>query len=481
MNKINLLYDEKFNVENLKEVILFFVDEEKLNSENIEINIPSINQKLNFKDKKELKRNIPLGYQKYLKIILLKQNSQEQILNEISKIVNNCLKESFQQLTIINNGINFEKNIYKLILDGLYLGTYNFNFYKEKKEENEININLVGFDSQAIEKFKDERSLIYDSVKLARDLGNYPPDYLKPKKFVEISVQYFEQLNANYKIYDYKQLTKLGFNGIATVGKGSKNKPYFIEAHYNGNPQSNKYFALVGKGVTYDAGGLSIKPTNHMVEMKGDMAGAAVSLATFICIIKLNLPINLSLYIPLVENVISGESYKPSDIIKTYNNKTVEVLNTDAEGRLILADALAYASEKNPELIIDLATLTGAVVTALGLGYAGIFSNDNDFLQQILEISKQTNEKLWHLPLPDEYKQLLESDIADLKNLGGSWGGAITAALFLKNFINKNQKWIHIDIAGPSFPNEFGPNTQKTMTGFGVRLLVDFFQNISMR
>ncbi|MCX7985281.1 MAG: leucyl aminopeptidase, partial [Bacteroidetes bacterium] len=182
-----------------------------------------------------------------------------------------------------------------------------------------------------------------------------------------------------------------------------------------------------------------------------------------------------------VENVISGESYKPSDIIKIYNNKTVEVLNTDAEGRLILADALAYASEKNPELIIDLATLTGAVVTALGLGYAGIFSNDNDFLQQILEISKQTNEKLWHLPLPDEYKQLLESDIADLKNLGGSWGGAITAALFLKNFINKNQKWIHIDIAGPSFPNEFGPNTQKTMTGFGVRLLVDFFQNISMR
>ena len=248
--------------------------------------------------------------------------------------------------------------------------------------------------------------------------------------------------------------------------------------HYKPKSKVKKKIVLVGKGVTYDSGGLSIKPTDGMIEMKADMAGAAAVIGIIKSAALLNLPFELIGVVPAVENMISGNSYKPSDIVSTASGKTIEVKNTDAEGRIVLADALEYASKQKPDEIIDFATLTGAAVVALGLPTAAIFTKNEEMADSLYKSGQKTFERVWRLPLWDEYDKLIESDIADVSNLGGRWGGAITAAKFLEHFVDENIPWTHIDLAGPSIKHDFTNYTKKYNTGFGVRLITDYLEKL---
>jgi leucyl aminopeptidase len=266
--------------------------------------------------------------------------------------------------------------------------------------------------------------------------------------------------------------------GLLAVGMGSTNPPRLIKLEYDGSGKSKesrtKTISLVGKGVTFDSGGISIKPAKDMGEMKADMSGAAVVAGTILAAAKAKLPVKIIGVIPAAENMPSGSSMRPGDIVVTSSGKSIEVDDTDAEGRMILSDALYYASGLKPDIIIDLATLTGACVVALGEFVAGLFSKDENLAAVLYRKGLKTYDRLWRLPMWDDFNELIKSDVADVKNVGGRWGGAITAAKFLEKFVDKNISWAHLDIAGPAMANNFNNYSKKYMTGFGVRLLFDF-------
>ena len=278
------------------------------------------------------------------------------------------------------------------------------------------------------------------------------------------------------------ELKKKGFGGISAVGQGSKNQPKLIILEHNKGPRNVKPIVLVGKAVTFDTGGISLKPGAAMDEMKFDKCGGCTVLGIMKAVSELKLPINVVGIVPSVENMPGGESYRPGDIIKLYNKKTAEILNTDAEGRLILADALSYGEKHySPKAIIDFATLTGACIVALGTNVAAIVSNDEKLTKKIMDSSKRTTEEVWELPLNQDYMDMIKSDVADMKNVGiGRAAGTITAAAFLKNAIEKTP-WTHIDIAGVAWTQtatkekSYNP---KGATGFGVRLILDYLQNL---
>ena len=283
-------------------------------------------------------------------------------------------------------------------------------------------------------------------------------------------------------VFSKNELEKKGFGGITAVGKGSKNEPKLIVLEHNGRRSNEKPIVLVGKAVTFDTGGISLKPGEKMDEMKFDKCGGCTVLGIMKAVSELKLPVNVVGIIPSVENMPGGESYRPGDIIKLYNGKTAEILNTDAEGRLILADALAYGEKHySPKAIIDFATLTGACIVALGTNVAAVVSNNERLTQKIKESSKRTTEEVWELPLKDDYMDMIKSDVADMKNIGiGRAAGTITAAAFLRNAIEKTP-WTHIDIAGVAWTQgatKSKPYNPKGATGFGVRLILDYLQKI---
>ena len=268
--------------------------------------------------------------------------------------------------------------------------------------------------------------------------------------------------------------------GLLAVGAGSKNPPRFIICSYSSGEKTGKrkpyHIVLVGKGLTFDSGGISIKPASGMGEMKADMSGAAVVAGTIISAAKLKLPVDITIVIPAAENMPSGSAMRPGDIVVTSSGKTIEVDNTDAEGRVVLADALHYASKLHQDVVIDLATLTGACVVALGEHVAGLFTKDDTLADGLYTAGQKTFDRLWRMPLWDSYNPLITSDVADVKNVGGRWGGAITAAKFLENWTKDIKSWAHLDIAGPAFPNSSTNYTKTFMTGFGVRLLIEFIE-----
>lgn len=268
--------------------------------------------------------------------------------------------------------------------------------------------------------------------------------------------------------------------GLLAVGQGSSAKPRFIVIEYKpkGKISAAKKIALVGKGVTFDTGGYCIKPWQGMLEMKADMSGAAVVAGTLLAASKAKLPFEILGVIPAAENMINGEAMRPSDIVKTASGKTIEVGHTDAEGRMILADALDYASKQKPDEIIDFATLTGACVVALGLNVAGLFTKNDKLADELFKNGMKTYDRVWRLPMWDEYHKENESKIADVNNDGGRWGGAITAAKFLENFVDKKIPWAHIDIAGPAIANDLTNYNKTFMTGFGVRLMFEYLSNL---
>lgn len=337
------------------------------------------------------------------------------------------------------------------------------------------NIKIISNDSSIDEILAHCNSLL-ESIYITKDLVNEPANILYPEKYAKIIKEEMNEFdNVDVDILDLKDIQKLGMGALLGVAIGSDKEPRVVTIEYKGNPDSNEYdLALVGKGLTFDSGGMSIKPDSAMEEMKDDMAGSAVVFASLRLLAKRKAKVNVVGVVGITENMINGLAQKPGDIVKSMSGKTIEVLNTDAEGRLVLADVLYYTKTKfSPKKIIDFATLTGAVVVALGFEYAGLFSNDDQLAKDIEESSLKTGEKCWRLPLDKAFDKLMDSDIADVKNISGTRGaGSITAAEFLKRFIDEHESWAHVDIAGVGGLFKSGNTfTKNGASGFGIKLV----------
>ncbi len=313
------------------------------------------------------------------------------------------------------------------------------------------------------------------AVNLARDLANTPPAEKPPTKLAERIQLVSTDAGIVVETWNEHRIDQERFGGLRGVAAGSDEPPRFLILDYRRGGQSPP-LALVGKGVTFDSGGLSLKPSASMEDMKADMTGAAVVAAAMQAVARLELPVNITGYLALTENMTGGRAMKLGDVLTIRNGKTVEILNTDAEGRLILADALSFAVERRPHRVLDLATLTGACLVALGSKVAGLFGNDDAFCQDFLVACRQTGERAWRLPLDEDYKEALKSHVADMKNVGGKWGGAVTAAKFLEQFVGTTP-WIHLDIAGPSWSDADSPGRDIGATGCFVRTLVRLVEN----
>ncbi len=375
-----------------------------------------------------------------------------------------------------------QDSMIQAMAEGAYLANHLFDIYKSEKKDRPL-LQIQFLMSATVQKrhkhLLQRTEIICEGTCLARDWVSMPPNDKKPAQFAQAIASLARKENLAVSVLKEKELNDLGFGAMLAVSAGSCNQPRMVILEYHSG-KSGHTIALVGKGVTFDSGGINLKPAGSLEDMKMDMAGAAAVAATMITIGKLRPPdLSIIAAIPIVENMPSGSATRPGDIIKSFHGKTVEIGNTDAEGRLILADAMAYTIKHySPDILFDLATLTGACIMALGEKIAGIFSADNDLAGKIVEAGEETHERCWRLPLPDDYKELLKSDAADLKNVSGSrWGGAITAALFLSEFIGTT-KWAHIDIAGPAFAKKASPYCGAGGTGFGVRLLCNLLTKI---
>ena len=330
-------------------------------------------------------------------------------------------------------------------------------------------------DSDAIEAAVRRGRIVGEAVNLARELVNLPPDDKTPRALAKRAVAIAEEQGIEAEVWGLERLKTERFGGVMAVAKGSAHKPKFVQLRYRGGGKEAP-IALVGKGVTFDSGGLSLKPSASMEDMKCDMAGAATVLATIQAAARLKLPVNVDASFALTENMTGGRAMKLGDVLTMRNGLTVEVLNTDAEGRLILADCLSLAAEGKPRFLIDLATLTGACLVALGTKTAGLFANDDPVADRLAVACKATGERAWRLPLDDDYGDLIKSKVAEIKNVGGKWGGAITAAKFLQRFVGETP-WAHLDIAGPAWAEDDSATRDAGGTGAFVRTLVTMLES----
>lgn len=363
---------------------------------------------------------------------------------------------------------------------GFKLRSYKFERYKAKKKGAKPfkNLVVIGNVHTKASKIFAYQGKLAEGVFLARDLVNEPPNTIHPPQYAKLIKKELVPLGVKVEVLDEKKMKALGMGAILAVGQGSEQKPRMVIMRWNGAKAKSAKgpIALVGKGVTFDTGGISIKPSAGMDEMKMDMGGSAAVVGTMKAIALNKMKANVVGIVGLAENMPSHNAYRPGDIIKSYAGKTVEVLNTDAEGRLVLSDCLTYVQKKyKPEAIIDLATLTGAMMVALGHEYCGTFANDDKLWKGLEKASADTGEKLWRMPLDKEWKKQMVSQVADLKNMGGSrFAGACTAAGFLEHFIEDGTSWAHMDIAGTAWVKKDQPTVPKYGTGFGVRVLEKF-------
>ncbi|MFV1971655.1 MAG: leucyl aminopeptidase [Acidimicrobiia bacterium] len=351
---------------------------------------------------------------------------------------------------------------------GTILGSYSFDEYKSDPKTSKLaELVLVGGDQSAAEIAS--AVTLAGGVVLARDLVNRPAADTPPAALADIASGL--STDVDVKVYDESEIVEAGFGGLVAVNLGADRPARMVVMRYSPE-DADKTVAFVGKGIVFDSGGLSIKPASGMETMKTDMAGAAAVMGAVKVIAELGLKVNVIGITPLTENLTGGSAQKPGDVMRAYNGKTIEVLNTDAEGRLVLADGLALAAENEPDLIVDIATLTGACKVALGPSIGGLFASDDEAAELVGGAALAAGEKMWRMPLEAEYKPLIESDIADMKNTAGRWGGAITAALILSEFVG-DTPWVHLDVAGPARAEKDEHYISKGGTGFGVRTLVE--------
>jgi leucyl aminopeptidase len=370
----------------------------------------------------------------------------------------------------------------RIAADHLSHTDYKYDAYMTpKKDETPIAISatLVPFgnvDAKRAKALDAEAKAIAAGIRIVRDLGNAPGNEMTPTRIGQRAEEVAKAHGLKCTVYDKRAIEKMKMGGLLAVNKGSHEEPRFIVLEYHPR-RAKTHVALVGKGITFDSGGISIKPADKMEEMKFDMCGAAAVIGTMQAAAMLGLDVRITGVIASTENLPGGAAYKPGDIIRTMSGKTIEVVNTDAEGRVILADALHYASQQKPDHILDYATLTGACVVALGSEAAGLFSNNDELAQKLIACGEETGERIWRLPEWDEYKELIRSDWADIKNSGGRWGGAISAALFLKEFVDC-PSWAHFDIAGTAYAEHETAREARGATGAGVRLTLRFLESL---
>ena len=369
--------------------------------------------------------------------------------------------------------------------EGLVLGAYRCDKYRSADRKRKaqgfrsVSFHLSGKKSPSLKAEAEAGIKTAEAINLARDLVNAPPNELNPVTFADIIKEECSGAGIACKVLTKKQIEKEGMNLMLAVSRGSGVEPRFIHMKYTptGN-QKKKRVVFVGKGLTFDAGGLCLKPAKSMLDMKCDMAGAAVTVATVLAAAKLKLPVEVHGVIGSVENMTGQDAYRPSDIFTSLSGKTVEIINTDAEGRLVLADALTWSQKLNPDYLIDHATLTGACMVALGKTTAGLFSDDEALAKAYKEAAVEAGESVWELPLNKELRTELKSQLADLKHCGSPYGGSITAGLFLQEFVGKS-RWLHMDIAGPSFADRPREEHPRGGTGFGVSTAIRFLENLS--
>ena len=370
----------------------------------------------------------------------------------------------------------------RVAAEALAASDYKYDVYITKTDDKSLPIHasLVppeGVDAKRAKQLDDEAKAIAAGVRTVRDLGNGPGNLVTPTFLGERAEEVAKGAGIKCTVYGRREIEKMKMGGLLAVNRGSVEEPRFIVLEYAPR-KAKKHVALVGKGITFDSGGISIKPADKMEEMKFDMCGAAAVIGTIQAAAMLALSVRVTGIIASTDNLPSGSAYKPGDIITTMSGKTVEVVNTDAEGRMILSDALHYASELKPDHIIDYATLTGACVVALGSEATGLFTNNDELAQKLIECGERVGERLWRLPEWDDYKELIRSEWADMKNSGGRWGGAITAAVFLKEFVNC-PSWAHLDIAGTAYAESETAREARGATGAGVRVTIAFLESLS--
>ena len=362
----------------------------------------------------------------------------------------------------------------RALAEGVILGLYTFDKYKKEKTETEVQefVLLADHDQGPIvERASGLGRTLAEATNFARDMINEPANSLTPKELASRAEEVAREYGLEFQALDKKEMEELGMGALIGVAQGSSQPPYLIILSYKGGGENRPAVGLVGKGITFDSGGISIKPGEGMAEMKGDMAGGAAVIAAMKAVGELKPPINITALVPATENLPSGSALKPGDILRAMNGKTVEVVSTDAEGRLILADALAYAKKLGLSPIVDVATLTGACSIALGTVRSGAFGNNQDLIERVIRAGQEAGERVWQMPMDEDYEVEIESDVADLKNVGSRRGGAITAAKFLGHFVGETP-WVHLDIAGTSQTEKEKGYLVKGATGVTVRTLV---------
>ncbi len=369
------------------------------------------------------------------------------------------------------------------ITEGATLGLYRFRRHMSKEPENgDVQELLIVERDEAkraqLEKGRDLGRVVAEAVVFARDMINEPANFMTPSIMADIARNMAGQYGLELTVLERAQMKELGMGGMLGVSQGSHQDPKFIILSYRGDPGSEKTVGLVGKGITFDSGGISLKPAEDMGDMKGDMAGGATVMAVMRALGTLKPNINVTAVIPATENLPGGSALKPGDVIKAMNGKTIEIISTDAEGRLILGDALSYAVKNGLSPVVDVATLTGAVRVALGDVTVGVFSNNEDFSKKVMVAAADAGERMWQMPMFEEYKEQYKSDVADVKNTGGRYGGAITAAQFVGEFVG-DTPWVHLDLAGTSLTSKEKGHVVKGATGVAVRTLINLVTNLA--
>lgn len=422
------------------------------------------------------------------RILLIGLGKREQFSQEVVRVASGRAAQLVRDLGLKSYATTIYGHTERLTLsqiveslvEGTELSLYRYDRYKTNSETPAKKVEhldiftgvpeVVGEIQQAVS----TAQIINRGVAVARDIANTPSSDATPQQIAEQAKQIAESHSIKITVLKPEDMAKLGMGGILGVARGSQQPPRLIIMEYRGGGSNEQPIAIIGKGITFDTGGISIKPSDKMEDMKFDKSGAAATIGAMQVAAELKLPVNLVGVAPLTENMPSGTAYKPGDVLKFANGKTAEVISTDAEGRLILADALSYTSKFKPQAAIDLATLTGACVIALGGAASGLLGNDEGLKRRVKEAGEATGERVWELPLWDEYKEQIKSEIADMKNVGGRAGGTITAASFLSNFVD--YPWIHLDIAGTAWTQDGTPDKPyhpKGATGVGVRLITE--------
>tara|TARA_Y100000768_G_scaffold146194_1_gene109059 strand:+ start:135 stop:1589 length:1455 start_codon:yes stop_codon:yes gene_type:complete len=459
-NNLILFVDEKFNISKIRRYISSY-------------EYSYINDLLKSSDLKKKLLVFELNSKRKIILVSLKRKTKFSDMENLGAELNSSINYGKNNSYTLNSDslTANQENLVGYLLHGLKLKSYEFKKYKTKKETRHITINVIG-------KFKPSKSIqarldaLEKGTYYTRDLVSEPGNILHPDEYAK-RLTSLRKDGLKVNIYDKKKLKKLGMNALLGVGQGSIRGSYLVTIEWNGAKNNTKPLAFVGKGVCFDTGGYSLKPAKFMEDMTYDMAGSATVVGLMKNLALRKSKINAVGVVGLVENMVSGNAQRPGDIVKSYSGKTIEILNTDAEGRLVLADALTFTEKKyKPKFIIDLATLTGAIIVSLGSEYAGLFSNNDKLSNELINAGEKVNEKLWRMPLHKNYDKLINSKNADMQNINYVGGaGSTTAAQFLQRFILNNTPWAHLDIAGMAFSKYGGALNSGGATGYGVRLL----------